>query len=300
MSDESAPTGDKGAESGAAKKRRTFYFRLLSTVVLWALVAAAAVFSQEWIYFVIVEAIVLVSVWEFFRMAQLPRMGWRVPMVIGISGIYLGCLFWPELLPEAIQGWGAVDAGAFVVLLFALFLGEMTRAPESPDTLRRVSLSLFGFVWLVFLFGFVVKLLVEGGEAATARVLYLLVVTKFTDMGAYLTGSIIGKHKFMPHISPKKTWEGIAGGLVFAIGGSYGIVALFGKQMPEFEGAVPLVLALVLGVTAVIGDLAESVVKRSLHTKDSGHALPGIGGTIDLIDSICFTAPVLYFALRFV
>jgi hypothetical protein len=150
MSEDPAPTGEEGAESGAAKKRRTFFFRLFSTLALWALVIAAAVFSQEWIYFVIVEAIVLVSVWEFFRMANLPRMGWRVPMVIVLSGIYLGCLFWREALPQAFWGWGALDGAAFVVLLFGLFLSEMTRAPESPDTLRRVSLSLFGFTWLVF------------------------------------------------------------------------------------------------------------------------------------------------------
>jgi phosphatidate cytidylyltransferase len=117
-------------------------------------------------------------------------------------------------------------------------------------------------------------------------------------MGAYITGSLIGRHKMIPHISPAKTWEGFAGALFFAQLAACGLYALLPEQLAALH-SWPHVIALgfLLAILAVIGDLAESVVKRSLHAKDSGNMLPGIGGGLDLIDSICFTAPALYFYL---
>jgi phosphatidate cytidylyltransferase len=130
-------------------------------------------------------------------------------------------------------------------------------------------------------------------------VLYLIVVTKFSDMGAYVTGSLIGKHPLIPHISPNKTWEGFFGALVFSTAGSFGLRALLPGGLRALTTVDALILGLGLGFAAIIGDLAESIVKRSAGVKDSGRLLPGIGGTLDLIDSILFTAPLLFFYLRF-
>ena len=128
--------------------------------------------------------------------------------------------------------------------------------------------------------------------------LWLLAVTKFTDMGAYITGSLIGKHKMIPHISPGKTWEGFGGALFFAQLAACGLYGLMpGKLAALHSWPHVVALGFLLAILAVVGDLAESVVKRSLHAKDSGNMLPGIGGGLDLIDSICFTAPALYFYL---
>src|SRR5437763_8036234 len=130
--------------------------------------------------------------------------------------------------------------------------------------------------------------------------LYCITITKFSDMGAYLTGSVIGRTPLIPHISPKKTWEGFFGALGFSLLAS---LALF-KLMPHSLGALnwthATILGLLLGFAAVIGDLAESIVKRSAGVKDSGGMLPGIGGALDLIDSLLFTAPLLFFYLRLV
>ncbi len=128
--------------------------------------------------------------------------------------------------------------------------------------------------------------------------LWLLAVTKFTDMGAYITGSLFGKHKMIPHISPGKTWEGFFGAILFAQLAACGIYALIPEKLSALDSWRHVIaLGFLLALLAVIGDLAESVVKRSLHAKDSGNMLPGIGGGLDLIDSICFTAPALYFYL---
>ena len=130
-------------------------------------------------------------------------------------------------------------------------------------------------------------------------------MTKFTDMGAYIIGSTLGRHKMIPRISPKKTWEGTFGGIAFAVGGavmclywphslSQGICAS-GMTLPP-----ALVLGLLLGTAAVIGDLAESLVKREANIKDSSNILPGHGGALDMLDSFLFTAPLLYVYMRLV
>jgi phosphatidate cytidylyltransferase len=104
----------------------------------------------------------------------------------------------------------------------------------------------------------------------------------------------------IPHISPNKTWQGFGGALAFSTGGSFLLWKLLPAQLGLLNGTDVVILGLGLGLTAVIGDLAESVFKRSLDLKDSGGLLPGIGGALDLIDSVLFTAPLLFFYLRLV
>ncbi len=130
--------------------------------------------------------------------------------------------------------------------------------------------------------------------------LYLIAVTKFSDMGAYLVGSMIGRHQMIPHISPKKTWEGFCGALLLSTFASVGLIKLMPTELSALNLTDGVVLGLSLGFAAVVGDLAESIIKRSTGVKDSGRFLPGIGGALDLIDSILFTAPLLYFYLRLV
>ena len=119
-------------------------------------------------------------------------------------------------------------------------------------------------------------------------------------MGAYLVGSLIGKHQMIPHISPKKTWEGFCGALALSLCASLGLYKLMPGSLPGLTGTHAVILGLLLGFAAVIGDLAESIIKRSTGVKDSGNFLPGIGGILDLIDSLLFTAPLLFFYLRLV
>ncbi len=118
-------------------------------------------------------------------------------------------------------------------------------------------------------------------------------------MGAYLIGSRIGRHQMMPHISPAKTWEGFFASLVFAVAASCLLIFLMPKHLAWLNFFHGTILGLLLGLAAVVGDLGESIIKRSTGVKDSGALLPGIGGMLDLIDSLLFTAPLLFFYLRF-
>jgi phosphatidate cytidylyltransferase len=152
---------------------------------------------------------------------------------------------------------------------------------------------------VIWLFNFVTKIVFIIPGKGQFYVLFLVVVTKFADMGAYLTGSLFGKHPFIPQISPKKTWEGLAGALGFALLGSEGMIWLMPDHLSELDPRHGAILGLLLGTAAIIGDLAESVVKRSVGVKDSGGIVPGIGGALDLIDSLLFTAPLLFLYMRF-
>jgi phosphatidate cytidylyltransferase len=182
----------------------------------------------------------------------------------------------------------------------------MFQKTRDISPLETMAYTLFGLFYVIWLFGFVTKIVyvvprdAAGHVTGHLYVLFLILVTKFSDMGAYLTGSVIGKHPLVPHISPKKTWEGFFGALAFSVGGACGLLALIPQKLSYLTQLDAVALGLILGFAAIIGDLAESIIKRSCDVKDSGRMLPGIGGALDLIDSILFTAPLLFFYLRFV
>lgn len=168
-----------------------------------------------------------------------------------------------------------------------------------------IAFTLFGVLYLPWLFSFVLKILYLTPRTATGELtgtyyaILLIVITKFADVGAFLCGSLFGKHLFCPNISPKKTWEGFFGALFFSLAASLIFYFLFQHQLPLLTPGLVIILSLGLAPIGIAGDLAESLLKRSLHTKDSSQTLPGIGGGMDLIDSILFTAPLFYFILQF-
>src|SRR5262249_46380730 len=130
--------------------------------------------------------------------------------------------------------------------------------------------------------------------------LYFVLITKFSDSGAYAVGSLIGKHKMIPRISPGKTWEGFGGAIVVSTAASLIFTHVFRDKMPEMSDLHAIVLGVILSVCAVVGDLIESLFKREAGVKDSGRFFPGIGGILDLLDSLLFNAPIMYLYLRHV
>ena len=125
--------------------------------------------------------------------------------------------------------------------------------------------------------------------------LYFVLITKFSDSGAYAVGSLIGKHKMIPRISPGKTWEGFGGAIVVSTAASVMFVHFAKDKMPAMNWMHAVILGVLLSVAAVIGDLIESLFKREAGVKDSGQFFPGIGGILDLLDSLLFNAPMMYF-----
>ncbi len=162
--------------------------------------------------------------------------------------------------------------------------------------------SLLGVLYVAFLFNFLLKLIVGWGPANDGRwlLLYLIAVVKVTDIGAYSVGCTLGRNKLIPHISPKKTWEGLLGGLLAGLAASL-LFVYFGQGMIgpfSFRWLDAVVLGLLLPVAGVVGDLIESILKRAAGVKDSGNYILGMGGILDVIDSLLFTAPFLYIYVR--
>jgi phosphatidate cytidylyltransferase len=291
-------------------KALVFARRSASTVFLWGLVTAIFISHRSWGVLGLIGVLAMIATIEYFQMLRaasvkcFPRFGILLAAVYG-GGIYWHFLHGGTSVPLDVD---AVAVFIAVAVPFALQLRDPIRGHEG---LLAVAANLLGFVYIAFLFNFTARVtfIAPGANTVPGLVanpgavllLWLLAVTKFTDMGAYIVGSMIGRHKMIPHVSPGKTWEGFGGALLFSQIAACGLYALCPVHLAFFKGWGHVVLlGVLLAILAVIGDLAESVLKRSINAKDSGSMLPGIGGSLDLIDSLCFTAPALYFYLKWV
>src|SRR4051812_15738427 len=285
--------------------RSVFFFRFASTFVLWSIALAIIFSGYEIAFFALIGTIGLLSLWEFYRMLDhrgLPN--FKVTAMICGTIMLCGSFYY-----FSTAGLGHSYDFEMAVLLFFLltvFARQMFESLRDDAPLRTMAYTIFGLLYVLWLYNFITKIVYvlprspNGAVTGQFYVLYLIAVTKFSDMGAYLTGSVIGRHQMIPHISPNKTWEGFFGALVFSLLASWGLFKLMPGHLSVLNATHAIVLGLLLGSAAVIGDLAESIVKRSTGVKDSGNLLPGIGGALDLIDSLLFTAPLLFFYLRLV
>lgn len=287
----------------AASKSAVFLRRGFSTLLLWAVVAAIFWSMVPAAYLGLIGVLAVISTIEYFRMLRgadvkcFPRFG----LILALA--YCGIAY-SHFLKGGKDIPSALDAVAVFIAITGAFTLQLRYPIKGIEALLAVAANLLGFLYIAYLFNFAARISFglpgEGAVPGAFVLLWLIAVTKFTDMGAYITGSLIGKHKMIPHISPGKTWEGFGGAIVFAQLAACGLYALLPGQLAALN-SWPHVIALgfLLAILAVVGDLAESVVKRALHAKDSGNMLPGIGGGLDLIDSICFTAPALWFYYAF-
>lgn len=286
-------------------KGLTFFRRLGSTLVLWILILTAIFSGYEWAFFLIIAGVSLAGLWEYFHMLK----GAGIPH-FPLTGMLCAAIFMTGSFLYLREFGGAAgydfELAVLVCFILIVFARQMFEAMRDLEPLATMAYTLFGLLYIPWMFNFITKIVYlpprgpDGEVMGVYYVLYLLLVTKFSDMGAYVFGSIFGRHKLVPHISPKKTWEGFFGALFTALVGSFWLYALIPGKLSVFGFGDIVFLGLLLGFAAVIGDLAESIIKRSAQAKDSSHVLPGIGGTLDLIDSLLFTAPLLFFYMRLV
>ena len=288
-------------------KTQVFLRRLASTVVLWTGILAAMFSSHQYIadgvFAFLIAFLALTGLLEFYGLARkrgLPC--FKVSGVIG--GLLLMCGTFAHL-----HGWLGISnsparVNDFETSFLILFvLGLCLRQLMSRDNtagLTAIAVTLLGLMYVPWLLTFIQKINFFPGVEGRYFLLYFILLTKFSDMGAYVLGSLIGRHKMIPRISPGKTWEGFAGAVLASTGGSVAYVHYFGGHLAGMNVYHAIVLGVILSVTAVIGDLIESLFKRECGAKDSGNVLPGIGGILDLLDSLLFNAPIMYLYLRHV
>jgi len=161
----------------------------------------------------------------------------------------------------------------------------------APTCVNRVMAALVGVVVLVPAYAGISRMYDKLDHGAE-HVLFLLVLVWAADVGAFFAGRHWGRHKLAPQVSPGKTWEGVAGGMVFGLLAAAAGAWWFSRPLVAF-----LILGAVVAAISVVGDLTESMFKRFAGLKDSGHVLPGHGGVLDRIDSITAAAPVFVLGL---
>lgn len=195
-------------------------------------------------------------------------------------------------MPFVFYEWANVYSGVVIfAVVFLFFLSGMLRGRDFKDTVLDGSLKTLGLVYIAWPLSHLVLLKMAGGSM---WIFFLLVVIWINDTFALITGKVFGRHKLSPLVSPNKTVEGAVGGVAAGVIAAYifNVVAGFGMAMTTV-----LVLPLLIGVVGIIGDLIESVIKRSAGAKDSGVLIPGHGGALDRIDSLLFAIPLLYYYL---
>ena len=236
--------------------------------------------------------------WELFKIAQ--AKGYSPAKELSI---FFGCAY-----AVAVALATQYDLAALLpelLLLLSLLSCFVYYFMKGDSPLINLSLSLFSLAYLAVPLSCMLSVtyFFSSQQAQDGRcwILYLLLVTKITDTGAYFIGKKFGHQKMAPIISPKKTWEGAFGGLVVSIATSVLFTLLLGSLSPEaFQLHLwqSVWLGALLGILAQCGDLAESLLKRDGGIKDSNR-LPGLGGMLDTVDSLVFTAPFMYIFLKF-
>ena len=288
-----------------ATRRSVFILRFISTVALWSTALLIMFSGYEILFWVLISAFGMIGLWEFYRMLDhkgLPN--FKITGMICGAVMLAGSFYYFSKIGPA----GSYDFEVAVLLFFLLtvFGRQMFARLRNDEPLQTMAYTLFGLLYVLWLFNFITKIVYLTPRSSTGQVtgqfyvLYLIAVTKFSDMGAYLTGSVFGRHLMVPHISAKKTWEGFFGAIALALLCSLGLYNLMPGHLSMLNWTHATVLGLLLGLAAVLGDLAESIIKRSTDVKDSGNLLPGIGGALDLLDSLLFTAPLMFFYMRLV
>ncbi len=294
-------------------KAQVFLRRLLSTVVLWTVILAA-MFSgnhiiSDGVFLLLIAFLALAGLVEFYALAEKCGLA-----CFKISGVIGGGLLMVGTFLQLKDKLGINNSPARVndfetgfLILFVLGLCVRQLFSKSNSTgLTAIATTLFGLMYVPWLLNFIQKInffpFAPGSPADAGKffLLYFILITKFSDMGAYAVGSLIGRHKMIPRISPGKTWEGFAGGILVSTGASVAFVHYFGAKMVGMDYRHAVILGVILSITAVIGDLIESLFKREAGLKDSGAFFPGIGGILDLLDRLLFNAPIMYLYLRHV
>ena len=290
---------DITATTAAPKKAQVLVTRLVSTVALLAMIGVALQLKLDWPWFLVISGFSLLSTWEYSRLMRSDE-GARCHgiFLIVLSLVYWGIVAWQTLSLRREPPW-KTDAITLLVAVQGAFFVTFFQQLDGERTLRRVLGTVFGFVYTAMSLGCGAKILfLTGAPSGQHLVLTVILIVKCGDMGAYAFGTWLGRHKMVPHISPAKSWEGFGGAIVSSCAALALVLTFAGDKITPVTWSNAFIFAPLLCVVGVAGDLAESILKRSHGIKDSGHALPGIGGILDLTDSLLFTAPVAYFYLK--
>ena len=254
--------------------------RILAAAIGLAVILPAIIFGGELAVELLVPFFLLIVLQEYATMAfpedRHVALAW---LVLGSAGIYVPWIYGDAaVLPPVV---------AMVVLATMVFV-TLRPGPDISRAADRFGRYVAGLGWLAFL-PFLVEL--RRLEHGLAWIFLVMTISWCGDTGGYFAGKFLGRHKLYPRISPKKTWEGVFGGMALA---TLGVFIVRAVGLPSLTPLDCVALGVLLCGAGVLGDLSESMLKRSFDVKDSGWIMPGHGGILDRIDSILFVTPLLY------
>jgi phosphatidate cytidylyltransferase len=254
--------------------------RIITGVVLGVL-AVVVVVHGGLVFFAVMLALALLGLNEFYRLTRKYR---PLPLA-GFLGVALMASMAWFYSPFAVLG--AVCAGVLFTALLGLLAGP------KPGVTVRMAVTVLGMLYLGL--GFSAVLLMRRLDVGSAALLTVIFGTWAGDTMAYFTGKFFGSTPMAPVLSPKKTWEGFAGGAISTV-----LLVVFIGLYTELGAADSLILGAVIAVAGPLGDLFESLVKRDVQIKDSGRGIPGHGGVLDRFDALIFSSVAAYFVLTLV
>jgi phosphatidate cytidylyltransferase len=257
------------------------YTRELTALVLLPLTVWLIGWAPRWAFDAAIALIAVLALHEFLVLGE--KKGFHVPKVLCI----LVALF---IIAGFVLEEVSVEVGMFATLLVIPASYVFSRKLALDEALPSSAVAVLATMYVGMLAGSLIRL--HGDfQHGPDLVFFLLLVVWLGDAGAYYVGKRFGKTKLSPQISPKKTVEGLVGGIITSV---IAVIVIHFTFFPEFALPHAIVIGIILSVSGVIGDLAESMWKRSAAVKDSGTLIPGHGGFLDRFDSILFTAPILY------
>ncbi len=251
------------------------------------LVGTAMIAAGSWVLTGFIALVLCLAAWEYWRMYQAG--GYRPSAILMIGGTLV--------LVVSRQLWGFSAAPMLLSIFGLLSIAEQVFDYKHNETTAALnfSITLGGLMYIGWLGCYLISL--RNLPDGVYWLMLVIPATAFCDGGAYLFGSLFGKHKMAPAISPKKTWEGYAGGVISGMLGGAGLAAAWHLATPAILPWHGALAGALIGMLSPIGDLGESVMKRGFGVKDTSGILPGHGGVLDRIDSWLWAAPIGYYLI---
>lgn len=263
------------------------------TGAIYVALICASVLAGGWYFIVFFGLISIIALNEFYRLSNASTGGENVTtLVVDMVGglivcVGLGCVNMSLMPPFMTAVMGGTFFTIYMLYLIVRLVMQLYNQENSP--LTNMAYSYMGQMYIALPLGLMSMYYTLNDGKALLMTMFIMIW--LNDTGAFLVGSMIGKHKLFPRISPKKSWEGFVGGVVFSILAGVIVKLCF----PDFFETISMPslcgLGLVVGIFATWGDLVESLIKRTLGVKDSGNILPGHGGILDRIDSLLLVVP---------
>jgi phosphatidate cytidylyltransferase len=274
----------------------------LSAIVIALFIFLAEIHPLRWIFVAAVSAIAAIAIWEYGGLVKKKGLEPALALSIVATVVYIFAVFFKT------QGSFFWANAPEIVLGLAFFACFVHFAISGKPPIPNIATTFFGIIYIGVPLGLLVRIIYfftfKGADDPYLQgswwVIYLIAVTKSADIGGYFIGRRFGRRKLALKLSPNKTLEGALGGLVASILMSFFVCFLakkIGHTFESFSYWQSFFLGLVIGILGQIGDLAESFLKRDAKVKDS-NTIPGVGGILDMLDSLLFTAPVVYIFLK--